>query len=114
MAVYRGHAPRHGATESQWRRMTRAAKAARMDRDIDEDRPQGVRDILESLLRKGFEPEWIIARLKEKKESRDAYLHPTNRRLRAEGIKHAGKDPGSQRYHEGKLTRADIELYYYH
>lgn len=110
MSVYRGHAPKHGLSEYRWRKLRKAAKDAGLEGDLTGG--DTVSGVLESLLRKGFSYEWILKRLIEKKESRDAYRDPVNVRLRAEGA-HAGRQPGNERYHKRAL-HADIEIYFYH
>lgn len=108
MGAFRGHAPKPGASERQWGAMLAAAKAARLHEDVD----YPISVILESLLVKGYKPEWIIRKLVEKKESRDTYRSKTAHQLRKSGDKR-GWDPGRPRYFTRDI-RADIEIFWYH
>lgn len=108
LGEFRGHRPRPGASERQWARMVQAAKAARLNEDVEGD----FRIVLESLLAKGYKPAWIIRKLEEKKESRDTYRSPAAGVLRKQG-KAAGWEPGRSRFFK-RDQPADIELYYYH
>lgn len=85
-----------------------AARAARLDEDVESD----MGAILESLLTKGYSYDWILTKLDEKKESRDTYRSNPARILRHQGID-AGWQPGRRRYHK-RAQPADIELFYYH
>ena len=108
MSAHRGHPSRAGGvSERMWTRLRAAARRARLQQDGD------VSDILESLLGKGFKPQWILDKLDEKEESRDAYRNPFNRMLRNAGQRNAGIQPGNDRYHQ-RIQYADIELFYYH
>lgn len=113
MSVYRGHPTRPGnVSERMWTKMRAAAKASRMQRGLDEG--SNISDVLESLLGKGFKPQWIIDRLIEQKESRDTYLSPTARYMRRiNPHQDAGYQPGRSRFHN-RVMHADIELFYYH
>ena len=79
---------------------------------MDEDTTGDYTVVLESLLTKGFTPQWILDRLAEKKDSRDRYRSAIARGLRKRGSD-AGWQPGRGRYKK-RILVADIELYFYH
>lgn len=108
MRVFRGHRPHPGASERQWSAMLWAARAARLNEDVEGD----WRIVLENLLAKGFTPTWIIERLEEKRDSRDTYRSVLARQQRKRNDP-AGWAPGRPRYFK-RTSPADIEIYYYH
>ena len=112
VSAWRGHRQHAGASERQWRKLKAAAKRAELDKDVDN--PGDVDNILESLLSKGLTVDFILQKLGEKHDSRTIYRSWLKRRQRNERpFDDAGYNPGRQRYN-GRVTHADIELYYYH
>ena len=106
MGAFRGHRKHPGASERQWNSLVKAAKAAKLDQDVDH-----IDVVLESLLVKGFSVEWILRRLDEKRDSRAQYRTTRKRSQRSAGDPN-GWDPGRTRYFK-RSYRADIELYWY-
>lgn len=113
---FRGHRSRYGTSEKTWTKLRRAAYAAK----LETDHPKGqtgdafVVYVLESLLSKGFKPQWILDKLAEKRNSRDTYRSVFAKALRKQfPTSDAGYNPGRKRFH-ARNQIADLELYYYH
>lgn len=130
MGAYRGHKPHYGASERQWAAMVAAARAAGLHQDAEgyytNERKhilspratiigrQFITTTLENMLGKGFKPRWIIARLREKKDSRDTYHTAIKTAIRnRDRNDDRGYQPGRARYHARPLI-ADVEIYWYH
>lgn len=106
LAIWRGQSrsKRAGVSERTWRRLMRAAQAAELS-----DNPG---EVLESLVGKGFQPDWILDELWRQENARSQFRSAYRRALRRKKLD-AGYQPGRARYKRRNLI-ADIELYYYH
>lgn len=84
----------------------KAARASELSPDGDHG------EILESLLSKGFQYEWILSELGRQQNARSQFRSAYRRALRRQG-RDTGWQPGRTRY-KRRVIHADIEIYYYH
>lgn len=103
---WRGKQIRLGITPSQWDRLMALGKQARWTVGRDE---VPLAEVVEDMLRKGFDYKFIAERLREKAEARDFYSRLSKKQRRLRGNRGPGTDNFARR-----VTYANVELYYYH
>lgn len=117
LSVWRGQtrSRRVGVSERTWRKLMAAARRSELGQiPPGRQKPVPPGEILESLIRKGFEPDWILDQLEKQYDSRTRFRSAAMRAYRKKYPKlDAGYNPGRSR-HKRRNLNADIELYYYH
>lgn len=113
LSAWRGQARviRTGVSERKWRELMKAARLADLGRGTKNPPPPG--EVLEILLHRGYQPDWILRELARQHRARSIYQSTANREARRKGRKHAGNGPGKYRW-DNRDINAPIELYYYH